>query len=121
MGHDGPNRDSWRSCATTGVAQERQLRVAAGDRGLAGACASVAARVGRRGGGRSEAQPPPAPADIVAADGFGRTVPLPRLAAEAWAALTAAARRAGHAAPLLLPVSGYRTVEEQAWLWEGAL
>ena len=38
-----------------------------------------------------------------------------------WAALTAAARADGHAAPLLLPVSGYRTVEEQAWLWDGAL
>jgi LAS superfamily LD-carboxypeptidase LdcB len=35
--------------------------------------------------------------------------------------LTAAARADGHAAPLMLPVSGYRTVEEQAWLWDGAL
>jgi len=77
--------------------------------------------VERPGGGRIADRTPPAPADIVVVDGFERTVPLHRLAAEAWAALTAAARADGHAAPLLLPVSGYRTVEEQAWLWEGAL
>src|SRR5438270_13369152 len=110
MGHDGPNRDSWRSCATTGVAQERQLAVAAGDRGLSGAFVPVP--VERPGGGRIEDKTPPAPADIVAVDGFEQAVPLHRLAAEGWAALTAAARRAGYAAPLFLPVSGYRTVEE---------
>jgi len=77
--------------------------------------------VERPGGGRIEDKTPPDAADIVVVDGFQRTVPLHRLAAEGWAALAAAARTAGHDAPLFLPVSGYRTIEEQAWLWEGAL
>jgi D-alanyl-D-alanine carboxypeptidase len=73
------------------------------------------------GGGRIEDKTPPDPADIVTVDGLERPIPLHRLAAEAWAALTAAARADGHAAPLLLPVSGHRTVDEQTWLWEAAL
>jgi LAS superfamily LD-carboxypeptidase LdcB len=77
--------------------------------------------VERPGGGRIIDKTPPDPGDLVVVDGFQRTVPLHRLAAEAWAALTAAARAAGHAAPLLLPVSGYRSPEEQAWLWDAAL
>ena len=77
--------------------------------------------VERPGGGRIEDKVPPEPDDVVLVDGYERVVPLHRLAAEAWAALTTAARADGYAAPLLLPVSGYRTVEEQAWLWEGAL
>jgi LAS superfamily LD-carboxypeptidase LdcB len=77
--------------------------------------------VERPGGGRIEDKTPPDAAHIVIVDGYQRTVPLHGLAAAAWAALAAAAREAGHAAPLLLPVSGYRTVDEQAWLWEGAL
>jgi LAS superfamily LD-carboxypeptidase LdcB len=31
------------------------------------------------------------------------------------------ARTEGMEAPLLLPVSGYRSPEEQEWLWQGAL
>ena len=81
----------------------------------------VPAPVERPGGGRIEDKTPPAPGDIVVVDGLERPVPLHRLAAEAWAALTAAARADGHAAPLLLPVSGYRSVDEQAWLWDAAL
>ena len=77
--------------------------------------------VERPGGGRIADKTPPDPGDLVVVDGFQRTVPLHRLAAEAWAALTAAARSAGHAAPLLLPVSGYRSTEEQAWLWDAAV
>jgi D-alanyl-D-alanine carboxypeptidase len=77
--------------------------------------------VERPGGGRIGDRTPPAAADIVVVDGHGRTVPLHHLAAEALAALTGAARAAGLAAPLLLPVSGFRTVEEQEWLWDGAL
>lgn len=77
--------------------------------------------VERPGGGRIGDKTPPAPGDIVVVDGFERTVPLHHLAAAAWAALTAAARADGIADPLLRPVSGYRSVEEQAWLWEGAL
>ena len=83
--------------------------------------AFVPVPVERPGGRRIEDKMPPAPDDIVIVDGYGRVVPLHRLAAEAWAALTSAARSDGHAAPLLLPVSGYRSVDEQAWLWEGAL
>ncbi len=91
----------------------------AGERSAPGSFAPVA--VERPGGGRIEDKTPPDRADIVVVDGYQRTVPLHRLAAEAWAALTAAARADGLAAPLLLPVSGYRSVEEQAWLWDGAL
>ncbi|MGH8992796.1 MAG: M15 family metallopeptidase [Acidimicrobiia bacterium] len=65
---------------------------------------------------------PPDPADLVDVPGHERpSVPLHRLAAAAWAELTAAARADGIEAPLLLPVSGYRSIEEQDWLWRGAL
>lgn len=77
--------------------------------------------VERPGGGRITDKTPPVPRDIVVVQGFQRTVPVHRLAAEAWAALVAAARSAGHAPPLFLPVSGYRSAEEQAWLWDAAL
>jgi LAS superfamily LD-carboxypeptidase LdcB len=77
--------------------------------------------VERPGGGRIGDKTPPASGDIVVVDGFERTVPLHHLAAAAWAALTAAARADGIADPLLRPVSGYRSVDEQTWLWEGAL
>ena len=77
--------------------------------------------VERPGGGRIGDKSPPGPEDIVVVDGFERTVPLHHLAAAAWAALIAAARADGIADPLLLAVSGYRSVEQQAWLWEGAL
>lgn len=77
--------------------------------------------VERPGGGRIEDRTPPDPEDVVLVEGYGRNVPLHRVAAAAWTALLAAARGAGHAAPLLLPVSGYRGIEEQAWLWEAAL
>jgi len=83
--------------------------------------AFVPVPVERPGGGRIEDRTPPDPADVVVVEGLERPIPLHRLAAEAWAVLMAAARADGHAAPLLLPVSGYRSVEEQAWLWEGAL
>jgi D-alanyl-D-alanine carboxypeptidase len=86
-----------------------------------GSPAFVPVPVERPGGGRIEDRTPPPAGDIVVVEGHGRTVPLHRLAAEGLAALTAAARRDGHAAPLLLAVSGYRTVEEQSWLWDGAL
>jgi LAS superfamily LD-carboxypeptidase LdcB len=65
---------------------------------------------------------PPAPGDLVDVPGHERlTVPLHRLAAAAWTALVAAARAESIDAPLLLPVSGYRSFEEQDWLWQGAL
>ncbi len=87
----------------------------------AGSRPFVPVPIERPGGGRIEDKTPPSATDIVVVDGYQRNVPLHRLAAEAWAALTASARADGIAAPLLLPVSGYRSVDEQAWLWEGAL
>ena len=78
--------------------------------------------VERPGGGRVQDKTPPEAADLVEVPGHeGRAVPLHRLAAAAWTALLAAARGEGVAEPLLLPVSGYRSVEEQEWLWRGAL
>ncbi len=65
---------------------------------------------------------PPVPGDLVELPGHERpTVLVHRLAAAAWTALVAAARADGIDAPLLLPVSGYRSPEEQDWLWRGAL
>ena len=81
----------------------------------------VPVAVERPGGGRIEDKTPPGPADIVVVDGLEGPIPMHRCAADGWAALTGAARADGHAAPLLLPVSGYRTFEEQAWLWKAAL
>ena len=78
--------------------------------------------VERPGGGRVEDKTPPAPGDLVEVPGYERVaVPLHRLAAIAWTALVAAARADGLDAPLLLPVSGYRSSDEQDWLWRGAL
>ena len=74
------------------------------------------------GGGRIQDRSAPSPDELVGVPGYGRpTVPLHRLAAAAWAALVDAARADGIPAPLLLPVSGYRSPAEQDWLWRGAL
>jgi D-alanyl-D-alanine carboxypeptidase len=74
------------------------------------------------GGGRIRDKTPPPEDEIVEVEGYARPpVPLHRRAAEAWAALVEAARADGIEYPLLLPVSGYRSVEEQEWLWRGAL
>lgn len=74
------------------------------------------------GGGRIGDKTVAASADIAVVPGFGRpAVPLHHLAARAWEALMAAAREDGIEAPLLVPVSGYRSPEEQDWLWRGAL
>lgn len=74
------------------------------------------------GGGRIQDKRDPSPADVVKAPrAFGGTVPLHRLAAQALEAMIREARAAGFAAPLLMPVSGYRSKEHQARLWEKAL
>jgi len=78
--------------------------------------------VERPGGARIKDKRPPRPADIVYVPGVGgRRIPLHRLAAAAWRALVAEARIDGIAAPLLLPVSGFRSPEHQAELWRRAL
>jgi len=109
-----------RCCAGTPASAGAEAPLA-GDRGGHASCPFSPVPVERPGGGRIEDKTPPAPGDIVVVEGYERPVPLHRLAAEAWTALTAAARLDGHAAPLFLPVSGYRSVDEQAWLWKGAL
>ncbi|MBP1693333.1 MAG: D-alanyl-D-alanine carboxypeptidase [Chloroflexi bacterium] len=53
--------------------------------------------------------------------GVSKQIPLHRLAARAWEAMVAAARRAGLNDPLLLPTSGYRSSQHQRELWEAAL
>ena len=74
------------------------------------------------GGGRIQDKRDPSPADVVKVPrAFGGTVPLHRLAAQALEAMIREARAAGFAAPLLMPVSGYRSKEHQARLWEKAL
>jgi hypothetical protein len=74
------------------------------------------------GGGRIRNKKDPKPADVVQVPkAGGGSVPLHRLAAEALDAMTRAARAEGIAAPLLLPVSGYRSAATQAKLWAAAL
>lgn len=74
------------------------------------------------GGGRIAERRPPREEDLVEVAAFGRDcVPLHRLAAAALAAMVEVARSDGFGEPLLVPVSGYRSATEQAWLWTGAL
>jgi hypothetical protein len=74
------------------------------------------------GGGRVRNKHDPHPNNIVTVLGLGgKKIPLHRLAADAWQALVAEARRAGIQAPLLLPVSGYRSSQHQNKLWQAAL
>lgn len=73
------------------------------------------------GGGRVRDKRDPAPRDRVTVQGANGPVVLHRLAAEAWAAMVSAARADSIAAPLLLPISGYRSSQRQAQLWRTAL
>lgn len=74
------------------------------------------------GGGRIQDKRDPKPADVVQVPrASGGTLPLHRLAAQALDAMIQAARANGIAAPLLLPVSGYRSSATQAKLWAAAL
>jgi hypothetical protein len=74
------------------------------------------------GGGRIKDLTEPSQAELVAVGGFGgRSIELHRLAAAAWTALVSAARSDGFGTPLLLPVSGYRSVKRQEVLWQEAL
>ena len=83
------------------------------------------------GGGASSAPPTPAPVtpaapdsakQLVRIEGYGgRWLRLRGDAAAALAQLQQEARAAGFAAPLFLPVSGYRTRAEQEDLWAHAV
>lgn len=74
------------------------------------------------GGGRLRDRTPPSRQQIVIVNGVGgKRIPLHRLAATAWQALVAAARRDGVRAPLLLPTSGFRDPAHQERLWRAAL
>ncbi|MGB5347588.1 MAG: D-alanyl-D-alanine carboxypeptidase family protein [Woeseia sp.] len=74
------------------------------------------------GGGRIQNKKDPPAADMETIDGHrGRQVPLHRLAAAAWRTMVAAARAAGIAAPLLLPISGYRSTKRQRGLFRKAV
>jgi D-alanyl-D-alanine carboxypeptidase len=74
------------------------------------------------GGGRIKDKRDPSPADIVEVPrAGGGSIPLHRLAAQALDAMTRAVRAEGIVAPLLMPVSGYRSAATQAKLWKTAL
>jgi hypothetical protein len=75
------------------------------------------------GGGRIRDKSAPPGSEIVMVESVyaGKRRPLHRLAARAWEAMVAAARADGHAHPLLLPTSGYRSPAEQQVLWDAAL
>jgi hypothetical protein len=73
------------------------------------------------GGGRIRDKSDPAQNDIVYVMGVGKQYPLHHLAAKAWGAMVAAARRDGIKEPLLRLTSGYRSTEQQRYLWEQAL
>lgn len=82
----------------------------------------VAVAVENPGGGRITDKTEPRAADLVIVAGHGgRQVRIHRLAAQAWDALTQAARAAGIQAPYLEPMSGYRSVAEQERSWQRAL
>jgi len=74
------------------------------------------------GGERIKDLTEPRQAELTTVEGFGgKPVELHRLTAEAWTALVQAARSDGFGAPLLLPISGYRSVKRQEVLWQEAL
>jgi len=73
------------------------------------------------GGGRIRDKRDPASGDTVNVGGVNGPIPLRRVAAQAWSAMVSAARAAGIAGPLLLPVSGYRSSARQQRLWDRAL
>lgn len=74
------------------------------------------------GGGRITDKTDPAAADLVEVVGYGgKKVRLHRLAAKHWQALVDAARTDGHADPLLLPTSGYRSYAYQKTLFDQAV
>jgi D-alanyl-D-alanine carboxypeptidase len=73
------------------------------------------------GGKRIENKRDPDDKDIVSVRGLEREIPLHRLAANAWQAMVIEAKAAGIQAPLLLPVSGYRSSKRQSQLWKTAL
>jgi len=73
------------------------------------------------GGQRIQDKSPPKPEDVVTIQGIGRNYPIHRLAANAWIAMAAAARRSGLPEPLLRLTSGYRSPEHQQKLWDAAL
>jgi LAS superfamily LD-carboxypeptidase LdcB len=60
--------------------------------------------------------------DLVSVHGVGgKTIQLHHQAAGAWQNMLTAARVEGVSAPMLLPISGYRSPERQARLWQRAL
>ena len=74
------------------------------------------------GGGRITDKSEPATQERVTVTGYrGKEVVLHRLAAQAWDALVSAARADGIAAPLLEPVSGFRSVAHQQRLFDRAV
>lgn len=74
------------------------------------------------GGGRITNKKDPSPHELVHVTGYGaRKVPLHRAAAAALQAMIAAARAAGIAAPLLQPISGYRSTARQRGLFAAAV
>jgi hypothetical protein len=74
------------------------------------------------GGGRIQDKRDPPPEDLETVKGHGgKQIQLHRLAAAAWGALVAAARRDAIGEPLLLPTSGYRSTQRQAELFRAAV
>jgi len=74
------------------------------------------------GGGRIRDKRDPPSGDLEEIKGVGgKNIQLHRLAAAAWRALVAAARRDGIREPLLLIVSGYRSTDKQAKLYRDAV
>lgn len=73
------------------------------------------------GGQRIKNKSAPRTEDVVSVQGYGRVFPLHKLAATAWKAMAAAARRDGLPEPLLRLTSGYRSPEHQQRLWDRAL
>jgi LAS superfamily LD-carboxypeptidase LdcB len=74
------------------------------------------------GGGRITDKSEPPSQDVISVEGFGgKVVRFHHLAATFWFELVDAARSEGLAHPLLLPVSGLRSMARQQQLWSRAL
>jgi hypothetical protein len=90
--------------------------------GLRGGSAFVLTAIEVPGGSRIKDLTPPQPSELRIVKGVAdKKIELHYLAARGWEALVNAARADGIKSPLLLPTSGYRSVEKQKRLWENAL
>ena len=83
--------------------------------------ASALNAFGEKGGDRITNKKDPQPSDLAKIEWTGvKTVPVHRIAKQAWDTMVNAARADGITYPLLMLTSGYRSYAQQKDLWEAA-